>query len=50
MKITLLGGCGAVGSVAAATLVKSNLFDEIFIADWDEERGIKVVEGLKVIK
>lgn len=47
MKITLLGGCGAVGSVAAATLVKSNLFDEIFIADWDEERGIKVVEGLK---
>lgn len=34
-KITVLGGCGVVGSVAAATLVSSGAFSEVAIADID---------------
>jgi saccharopine dehydrogenase (NAD+, L-lysine-forming) len=39
MKITILGGCGAVGSVALKTIVESKIFSEILIADMDEEKA-----------
>lgn len=32
-KITILGGCGVVGSIAAKTLVSSGVFSEVVIAD-----------------
>ena len=32
-KITVLGGCGVVGSIAAETLVSSGVFSEVVIAD-----------------
>ena len=32
-KVTVLGGCGGIGSVAARTLVSSGFFDEITIAE-----------------
>jgi saccharopine dehydrogenase-like NADP-dependent oxidoreductase len=40
-KITILGGCGVVGSIAAETLVSSGAFDEVVIAD------IKIAEAKK---
>ncbi len=32
-KITVLGGCGVVGSIAAQTLISSGVFSEVAIAD-----------------
>ncbi len=34
-KVTVLGGCGVVGSIAAQTLVSSGVFSEVAIADID---------------
>lgn len=32
-KVTVLGGCGGIGSVAARTLVSSGFFDEVVLAE-----------------
>lgn len=42
MKITILGGCGAVGSVALKTVVESRVFSEILIADINEEKASEI--------
>ena len=39
MKITVLGGCGAVGTVAVQTLRESGIFSEIVIGDINEEKA-----------
>lgn len=38
-KVIVLGGCGAVGSVAVRTLAAHDAFDRVVIADIDEERA-----------
>lgn len=45
-KVTVLGGCGAVGSVAVETLVSSGIFSEIVIADIKFEQAKRTVETL----
>ena len=45
-KITVLGGCGAVGSVAVRTLAKADEFTEIVIADINVEKAGKIAEEL----
>ncbi len=42
-RLTILGGCGAVGSTAASTLVSSGYFDEIVIADKEMEMARDLV-------
>jgi saccharopine dehydrogenase (NAD+, L-lysine-forming) len=46
-KVTVLGGCGAVGSVAVRTLVQSGDFSEVVIGDWnvDKARSMAAVLG-----
>ncbi len=39
-RVVVLGGCGTVGSVAVKTLAAFDDFDEIVIADIDEEKAI----------
>ena len=39
MKIIVLGGCGAVGTVAVQTLLESGVFSEIVIGDINEEKA-----------
>ena len=38
-KVTVLGGCGAVGSVAVRTLAGQEMFEEVVIADLNLERA-----------
>ncbi|MCY3413824.1 MAG: saccharopine dehydrogenase NADP-binding domain-containing protein [Candidatus Heimdallarchaeota archaeon] len=38
-KVVILGGVGAIGSVATATLVKSEVFDEVIIADLNIDKA-----------
>jgi saccharopine dehydrogenase (NAD+, L-lysine-forming) len=38
-KVTVLGGCGAVGSVAVRTLVHSGDFSEVVVGDWNIEKA-----------
>ena len=38
-KVVVLGGCGAVGSVAVRTLARTDDFSEVVIADIDAARG-----------
>ncbi len=38
-KVTVLGGCGAVGSVAVRTLAAQDLFSEVIIADMNLDRA-----------
>lgn len=45
-KVTVLGGCGAVGSVAVRTLVESNKVSEVVIADINAERAGKIAESV----
>lgn len=45
-KVTVLGGCGAVGSIATETLVSSGVFSEITVADIDIEKTRKMVKAL----
>ncbi|MGZ4190442.1 MAG: saccharopine dehydrogenase NADP-binding domain-containing protein, partial [Actinomycetota bacterium] len=45
-KITVLGGAGAVGRVAAGILVGSDVFDEVVIADVDEARAEEIARDL----
>ena len=44
-KVIVLGGCGAVGSVAAATLTRHDLFDEVVIGDLNMERARELAAG-----
>lgn len=43
-RITVLGGCGAVGSVAVRTLANLPDFDEIIIGDINEEGAIRLAD------
>lgn len=45
-KVTVLGGCGVVGSVAVETLVSSGVFSEIAIADIRIEQVRKLAKKL----
>jgi saccharopine dehydrogenase-like NADP-dependent oxidoreductase len=45
-KVTILGGCGAVGSVATETIVSSNVFSQIVVADMDMAKANKLVKRL----
>jgi saccharopine dehydrogenase-like NADP-dependent oxidoreductase len=45
-KVTVLGGCGAVGSVATETLVSSKVFSQVVVADIDLEKATEMVQTL----
>jgi len=45
-KVTVLGGCGVVGSIAVETLVSSGVFSEVTIADIDIAQAMGMVERL----
>jgi saccharopine dehydrogenase (NAD+, L-lysine-forming) len=45
-KITVLGGCGAVGSVAVKTLAQSGVFSEVVIGDANIERARQMAQEL----
>ena len=45
-KVTVLGGCGAVGSVAVKTLAISGVFSEVVIADANLERARTMAKEL----
>ena len=46
-KVTVLGGCGAVGSIAAAMLASTDLFSEVAIADISMEKIKETIQRLK---
>ena len=46
-KVTVLGGCGAVGSIAAAMLASTDLFSEVAIADIYMEKIKETIQRLK---
>ena len=43
MKVIVLGGCGAVGSNAVKTLVKTETFSEVVIGDFNMEKAEEMV-------
>ena len=45
-KVTVLGGCGAVGSVAAGILASSDLFSDIVVADINIQEANKLVKEI----
>lgn len=45
-KVTVLGGSGAVGSVAAETLASSGIFSEVVLADARVEQARELVKAL----
>jgi saccharopine dehydrogenase (NAD+, L-lysine-forming) len=45
-KVTVLGGCGAVGSVAVKTLAQSGVFSEVVIGDANIERARQMAKEL----
>ncbi len=45
-KVVVLGGAGAVGSVAARTLAQHGLFDRVVVADRDEAAANRVARSL----
>ena len=45
-KIVVLGGCGAVGSVAVRTLAAQTFFDEVIIADANMDKAAAMVAEL----
>ena len=45
-KVIVLGGCGAVGSVAVKTLVNHGEFSEVVIGDYDSERGRQLLSTI----
>ncbi|MEA3221581.1 MAG: saccharopine dehydrogenase NADP-binding domain-containing protein [Thermodesulfobacteriota bacterium] len=45
-KVIVLGGCGAVGSVAVKTLVNSDVFSEIVIGDVNIEKANELISQL----
>ena len=46
-KVMVLGGCGAVGSVAVKTLAGQGMFSKVAIGDMNEERGKRIVSELQ---
>jgi len=46
-KVTVLGGCGAVGSIAAGMLASTDLFSEVAIADISMARIRETIHRLK---
>ncbi len=46
-RVTVLGGCGAVGSVAVKTLVKHPEFSEVVIADYNLNKAREMARQLK---
>jgi len=46
MKITVLGGCGAVGSIAVKTLASDDTFSKIVIGDIDVQKAKKLASEL----
>lgn len=44
-KVTVLGGCGAVGSVAVHTLVHCGDFSEVAIGDWNIEKARRMASA-----
>ncbi len=49
-KVIVLGGAGAVGSVAVRTLANHNEFSEIVIGDYNTEKAKKIADGIKAKK
>jgi len=49
-KVTVLGGCGAVGSIASDTLASSGVFSEVRVADINVAAARKLVGKLKGCK
>ena len=45
-RITVLGGCGTVGSIAVRTLIELGDFSEILVADIDTARADRLVEDI----
>jgi saccharopine dehydrogenase (NAD+, L-lysine forming) len=45
-KVTVLGGCGAVGSIAVETLARQDLFHEVVIGDLDLDKARKLISRL----
>ncbi len=45
-KVIVLGGCGAVGSVAVKTLAKQDIISEVIIGDWNIEKAQKLAKEL----
>ena len=50
MRITVLGGCGTVGSIAVKTLASSDVFSEIVIGDVDIQKAKKLASELEAKK
>ncbi|RDE12181.1 MAG: saccharopine dehydrogenase [Candidatus Thorarchaeota archaeon] len=46
-RVTVLGGCGAVGSFAVRTLVDLHDFSEVIIADIDANKATSLVKSLR---
>ncbi len=45
-KVIVLGGCGAVGSVAVETLARQDMFDEVAIGDINVERARRLISKI----
>ncbi len=45
-KVTVLGGCGNVGSVAARTVALTEHFDEVVVADFRYDRACELAESI----
>jgi saccharopine dehydrogenase (NAD+, L-lysine forming) len=45
-KVIVLGGCGAVGSVAVKTLAKQDIISEVVIGDWNIEKAQNLAKEL----
>lgn len=43
-KVIVLGGCGAVGSVAVKTLAAQDIISEVIIGDWNIEKAQKLAK------
>ncbi len=46
-KVTVLGGCGAVGSIATETLASSGVFSEVTVADMNITAARKLARAIK---
>ncbi|MBU1670764.1 MAG: saccharopine dehydrogenase NADP-binding domain-containing protein [Actinobacteria bacterium] len=45
-KITVLGGCGGIGTWASRTVASREFFDEVVIADFREDAACALADGL----
>lgn len=45
-KVIVLGGCGAVGSVAVKTLAAQSYFDQVVIGDWNVTKAEEMARSL----